>query len=75
MNAEKSASRDRIAARNLRRLVESNSQIVTQEKFAELMGVDVRTVRRWYVSFNSLSRIAEAADILGVSDLNILLEC
>ena len=73
MNAGKSVSRNIIAARNLRRLVESNYKIRTQERFAELMDVDVRTVRRWYAAFNSLSRITEAAEVLGVSDLDILL--
>ena len=66
--------RAEIAAQNLRRVVENHATLNTQERFAEAMHVDVRTVRRWYKMLDSLTLIKQAADVLGISDLDLLLE-
>ena len=38
----------------------------TQEEFAEKIGVDVRTIRRWIRSFPGLDQLQECIKVLGV---------
>lgn len=51
------------AGANLKRFIKEGN--LTQEKFAEKVGCDVRTVRRWISDFDSISNISYAAKALG----------
>ena len=62
-----------ICGRNLKKLVKNNPVYNTQEKFAEAMDVDVRTVRRWYADgVKSLFIVRKASIILNIPDTEIL---
>jgi len=57
-----------ISGRNLKKLVKQKLKM-TQERFAELAEVDVRTVGRWYnEGIDKLSTIKRLADLLEISD-------
>lgn len=57
---------------NLKHLI-STSRHKTQEEFAEVVGVDVRTVRRWVsAGFDSIYIAQNCADALEVSVETIL---
>ena len=65
--------RKRICGINIARLIAENADIRSQEHFAELMGVDCRTVRRWLRDgVDRLSTVKAIADLLGVPDIEIL---
>ena len=74
MNVDKNFDRAVYAGERLKHFIRINAVYNTQEKFAEGMGVDVRTVRRWYKRFDSLYDIRLAADLLGISDYEILVK-
>ena len=64
-----------IVGRNLKRLVKQNPKIRTQEKFAEFVDRDVKTVRRWFnQGIDSLTLIMTIADLLEISDIELLFE-
>ena len=68
-------SRAEICGRKLKKLIRENKNIKTQERFAELMNINVRTVKRWVKEgVDSLSTIKQIADILGVDDTELLFE-
>ena len=56
---------------NLKRLI-AESKYRTQESFAEAVGADVRTVRRWVHKLDSISTVTYVAEILEV-DVGALL--
>lgn len=67
--------RAEICGRKLKKLIRENKNIKTQERFAELMNINVRTVKRWVKEgVDSLSTIKEIADMLGVEDTELLFE-
>ncbi len=67
--------RSEICARKIRFFVKRNPKIKTQEKFAELMDVDVRTVKRWMTKgVDSLVTIKKIADVLEISDLDLIID-
>ncbi len=71
----KNPERKKIVGRNLKMLVKGRKDLRTQERFAEFVDKDVKTVRRWFnQGVDSLSLITTLADALGVSDLDLLLE-
>lgn len=66
--------RKRICAQNVARLIKQSPMVKSQEHFAELMGVDARTVRRWLrEGIDSLTTVRLISDLLNVSDTEILL--
>ncbi len=68
-------NRSLICGRNLKKHIKASANIRTQERFAELMEVNVRTVKRWVSEgVDSLTTIKEIADLLGISDLELLIE-
>ena len=68
-------SRAEICGKRLKKLIRENKTIKTQERFAELMNINVRTVKRWVKEgVDSLSTIKEIADLLEVSDTELLFE-
>lgn len=73
MNINLRFDRAEHAAENLKKIVKNHKRYNTQEKFAELMGVDVRTVRRWFTRLDSLTTIINCANKLGIRDEEILL--
>ena len=73
MNINLRFDRAEYAANNLKKIVKNHKRYNTQEKFAELMNVDVRTVRRWFSRLDSLTTIHNCAKKLGISDEDILL--
>ena len=71
----KNPERNIIAGRNLKKLVKQNPAIRTQERFAEFVDKDVKTVRRWFnQGIDSLSLIKTISDLLGISDTELLFE-
>lgn len=56
---------------NFKRLIKE-SRFGTQEKFAEVAGCDVRTVRRWSRRMDSISNITYVAAILDVDVMALL---
>ena len=68
-------NRAKICAKRLKRYIRADSNIRTQEKFAELMNVNVRTVKRWVKEgVDSLTTVKNIADLLGISDIDLLFE-
>ena len=68
-------NRRKICANKLKGYIKSTPTIRTQERFAEIMDVNVRTVKRWVLEgVDSLTTIKEIADCLGISDLDLLFE-
>ena len=64
-----------ICAKRLKRYIKNNPSIRTQEKFAEMMDVNVRTVKRWVLEgVDSLTTIKDIADCLGISDVDLLFD-
>ena len=75
MNIYDNPNRKKICASKLKRYIKLTPYVKTQEKFAELMDVNVRTVKRWVLEgVDSLTTIKEIADCLGISDLDLLLD-
>ncbi len=73
MLAYDNPDRKRICGINIARLIQQSDIIRSQEHFAELMGVDCRTVRRWLKEgVDRLSTVKAIADLLGISDMEIL---
>ena len=71
----KNPERNKIVGRNLKMLVKQNPAIRTQERFAEFVDKDVKTVRRWFnQGIDSLSLIKTISDLLGISDTELLFE-
>ena len=71
----KNPNRRKICASKLKGYIKSTPTIRTQERFAEIMDVNVRTVKRWVLEgVDSLTTIKEIADCLGISDLDLLFE-
>ena len=49
------------------------SRKLTQEDFAEIIGYDVRTIRRWFKDgIDKITTICDCADALGVALVDIL---
>lgn len=60
------------AGDNLKRLIKANH--ITQEKMAELMMVDERTIRRWIKDgIDKLSTLEQIADIFNVDVIETFL--
>ena len=67
--------RAEICGKRLKVLIRENSEIKTQERFAELMNVNVRTVKRWVKEgVDSLSTVKQIADLLEIADTELLFE-
>ena len=62
---------DYIAGQNLKRAIKK-SKWKTQANFAEAVGVETRTIERWCKRIDSVSRIEQLADFLGLSVPNML---
>ena len=56
---------------NLKRLIKE-SKYRTQEAFAEAVGADVRTVRRWVQKLDSISTVVYIAGVLDVDVMALL---
>ena len=56
---------------NLKRLIKE-SEFRTQEEFANAIGADVRTVRRWVQRLDSISTIVQIAKVLQVDVMALL---
>ena len=56
---------------NLKHLIRE-SEYRTQEAFAEAVGADVRTVRRWVQKLDSISTVVYIAEVLDVDVMALL---
>jgi len=75
MKVIENPNRSKICGKNLKKHIKASVHIRTQERFAELMEVNVRTVKRWVAEgVDSLTTIKQIADLLGISDLELLME-
>ena len=64
-----------ICGKKLKKLIKTNKNIKTQEKFAELIDVNVRTVKRWVSEgVDSLTTIKLIADLLEIPDTELFME-
>ena len=75
MNNAINPDRKIICAKRLKVYIKQHPDIRTQERFAEIMDVNVRTVKRWVLEgVDSLTTIKEIADCLGILDTDLLFE-
>ena len=75
MKVIENPNRSKICGKNLKKHIKASVHIRTQERVAELMEVNVRTVKRWVAEgVDSLTTIKQIADLLGISDLELLME-
>ncbi len=64
-----------ICGKRLKLLIKSNDEIKTQEKFAELVDVNVRTVKRWVSEgVDSLTTIKKISDLLEIPDSELFMD-
>jgi len=73
MSKIQNPKRNLICARKLKEYIKANENIKTQERFAEIIGVNVRTVKRWVTKgVDSLTTVKYISDSLGISDTFLL---
>ena len=74
MTINNNPNRKIICGKNLKKLIKNNDKIKTQEKFAELIDVNVRTVKRWVLEgVDSLTTIKKIADLLEIPDTELFM--